>query len=177
MNKITKMPANECSCGYKTDVDSLIPTNKNRVVVSRPKPRNGDMTVCARCARIWVFTDRGTMKREPSDKDFEKLKEESPENFTALMHMKDAILKGFAKIDDKADPVKGVDRDLDHVYIRGKIAGKWGSYSIRELFLAGEGHQVFDWALDKIDGLQGVRLTLKGLKMFVQLYEELGSRS
>lgn len=181
MEEVIKYPADDCTCGYKTDTHTdLAPISNNRVVTSRPKPKNGDMTVCAKCAHIWVFDDDGKTKREPTEKDFDNIRKDSQQNFDYIMKVRDALMKGEVgpgnDEDRKWDDGLGKDNVLDQVYLRAQVGGTWGSYSIRDLFMNGEGGQVFEWVMEKIDDLDGVTLSIKSMKLMVYLFEELGGK-
>ena len=48
------------------------------------------------------------------------------------------------------------DDELDRIFIRAKIVGKWGSYSLRYLIAAGQGGQIDAWFYDRLFASAGL---------------------
>lgn len=64
--------------------------------------------------------------------------------------------------------------DLSKIFIRAQVDGKWDSLSLEELYNMGQGGQVFEWALERLNKIEGVILTKENLQKFVDLIEEFG---
>lgn len=64
--------------------------------------------------------------------------------------------------------------DIDRIYLRAKIGEKWDSLSIQELISMGEGGQVFEWGLEKINKLEGVVITEENMSQMVDLMRSFG---
>ncbi len=65
--------------------------------------------------------------------------------------------------------------NLNKVFIRAEVDGKWQSLSLEELYVMGQGGQVFEWGLGKLNGLEGVTITRENLSAFVDLLESFGA--
>lgn len=64
--------------------------------------------------------------------------------------------------------------NIDKIFLRAKIGDKWDSISIQELISMGEGGQVFEWGLDKMNKLEGVIITEENMSQMVDLLRSFG---
>lgn len=65
--------------------------------------------------------------------------------------------------------------DLSKICIRAKV-GEWKSLNLQELQDMGEGGQVFEWALARLNGMEEVTVTPAALSLLVDAMEALGVR-
>lgn len=70
--------------------------------------------------------------------------------------------------------IKSMKTELERICIRAKVDGKWDSPTLEELYAMGGGGQVFEWALGKLNSMEGVALTRENLEAFVKLIQDFG---
>ena len=167
---ITNIPAEDCLCGHK--VGELVAVSNNREVPKedlRP-PEDGDITVCAKCGHIWAYNEGGKTKREPTEKDMQRL---GPVNRKSILQVRDLIVTGKMP-EEKIAHERMIDIGmLDRTYLRGTIAGVVGSYSLQEFFDASEGGQVYEWFLERLEAAEEVEITEEGMLLMLTLMQEL----
>lgn len=64
--------------------------------------------------------------------------------------------------------------DLNKICIRAEVGGKWMSPTLQELHDMGEGGMVFEWAINRLNGMDAVNITPEGLSLLVDAMEALG---
>lgn len=64
--------------------------------------------------------------------------------------------------------------DLNKICIRAKVDDKWDSPTLEELYKMGQGGMVFEWALIKLNEMEGVTLTRENLSAFIDVIESFG---
>lgn len=60
-------------------------------------PKKGDFSVCAYCGELLVFEDNQCHIKKAEDEDMEKIKTESPDNYSKIILYQNIIRRGLNK--------------------------------------------------------------------------------